>query len=1317
LDRFNQNNVFATSDGRFFVLILIFQTTSIFLNTLVPIHIISLSIVLIFCIFMLLCILRFLPFYNFYVNVAYGISFCFNVGFSLTGIISEAKIDSLQGDNSSLFFFSIVVLVVLFSILIVVRLFILHQKIKHTIEIIEEDTKKEKFDLFRSSIDVDIEAHYAMKKFDLKKAEIIYTNAIKLNSNSSRIKIFYLLFLFENESLDHEYMRKLNATTRELVQKKSFWQLFDTRYLIHVCCQKRVEASLKHNLGILNGNTVLQLRRAKKSKSSLFYWTHEFWKIIQSEKFEYYRLLTVFSSMEYYEKKCDFIYESLIKENPLNVTILRSYADYLETVKLKFHDASYMFEQAKKYEENPSNHAKEVKTSMIDIIKKKWINQFKKRNSHENLQSEATKHEKEETEIKIQDPIFSIELIPDYLIQGLQNREDNSDCSRTETVTVDETQESKVNELEDALFDEFDGLKDRLTSTEKNYYQFSMKKIQEQLPIAFWIFGIILVTIFCIFMFTICISYFTINSKLERIEFLGPLLNKAGKCRLSCASLAYYSRMVQLNISNSNISYSNEMIKFSSFLGETTQMLYRQSLRSTDVYPIWKDDSLLRIRLLDGSIKYHNLMDSHLMIISKTKKFLNSSNEEDFHFLNMNGALELPYAYNELIVAIKKDEIVGNNTLFLYCGIFVFIFVLSALLLIFFIPWLYWNEKNHIALFYQASKEEIDKIIVKYKNLFEKESDKTIESSKVNSKPPILLILIRNIVLILIFGITLLCSFLILFSISREIVIENIQNVDFSGRRRFITSQIMLRTTEISTNQSYLSLNENKFHLDRLMNRLNYIDRSLRMGGSLGLKGSDGKMAELDALYYLPRCQNTTDLKCLSLFEIFLRMNEQVNKFLNTTGSTDYLNQLYEEILPLWDQSVKMYSMQNRNIVRLLSTANQVIFIFGISTFMFLFFFLMLFAPFSLKDQILRTKSLFLNFSIDQIFKSKGIEKEIHGANIDASYQLETKHHQILNNHKEGIIEFSDSLLIDYVNSVACKFFGIPYNVLIGTELSRIFNQTIMKEIQNYISSEEMKFSKEFLFSSKKIRLTIIRLKSGIQDEFIGQMDDLTEIEVQKDLTKTEVEKSNEIYLNSFPKLISQNKIQNGNVNFDKYYESCTILVCNFINMEELFNQLNEVNFFNFLNEIYEVFFNLCEKYEVELLKLSNSSFVVVSGVPKEFVDHAFSILDFTLELKEVLEEFSDKFEEKIEMKYSVHSGSVIGGILNKKKFSFDVFGETVSNVHLLNEYSKPGMILVSDTSHLMTEEYYEFRMNEEDLLFLPKSYFLLCRKKKKFLS
>eukprot|EP01080_Neovahlkampfia_damariscottae_P003141 gene3141-5457_t len=1314
LDRLVVGNFFSSSDGRFFVMIMGYQVCITFLNV-IPMKFVCLILAILLSFFMIFWVLRFLPFYSHFVNFCYGITFCINVGFSMTNIVSNY---SHMSDYSLLYLFSILPLNSIFTLLFFVRLYLLSYSIKG-IEQVSSKTKKHFCSyFFTSAVDTDVQARFAHTLGEHTKAEMIYKNGIKMNPYSSRYKIFYILYLLENEKLDHEYLKKLNNLTRELKSKKKGCkiELHDTKYLIQVCSQKRLELSLKHNIGPSNSLTVLSLRRAKKSKKNYLYWSWEFWKIIESGNFAYYKLMAILSSMEHYEKKCDSIYESLLLDYPKNISVLRAYGEYLETVKNDFRRATGMFEEANKLEDSHTDFGvKEVDYSFIDLIKRKWNRKHEEKvEKVVELMEEigSTDNSADETtEEKLEVP--SALLLQNFKkFQKVQNDSDSdetaSELPTDETSTLIKTQEDAQMNL---LFEEMEGTTKSLTKTEKNYYEYSKKSISNELPTAFWIFSSILSLLFLIFLLIISVSYFSMNTKLNDIKNLTPTLNSAGKCRLDSISLAYYSRMLEVHPKNTT-NFREKMIKHNHHFTEITTLLYEQTLRKSLVYPLWNNQKLLTLKHLTLPPENVNLFDAHYLMLSATKKLLNLTqyqkpDDDAFYFVNMNGLNTYVNGYTKLIEAVKMDKAHEHQSLFLFFGILFIIFIIFSLILLIFIPSLYWIEKNNLKLFYEGKKEEITRILEKYKKMFERSQENPDEKEVVKYKTPVLVILIRNSICILLFGILLLTAFLILFLITQSIFFETVQNVDFSGRRRYLTLAIKLRTLEFSANNTFYTPEENKKIIREYLITLLEYDQGLKKGNEkYDLKGSDGRKRELDELYYHSRCRKPkTDLQddnfnCMSLTKLTENLEININRILS--GNLTMLNETMEIIdtmLPLWEEAVFWYSKQYSSLVEALSTFNQIVYIMGISLFIFLSFFLMSFAPFSLKNQILRTKSMLLDFSIQQIFSSKDIEKHIHGTNINKSYDLGTRYHRLLNKHIDTIIEFSDSLLIDYANSSASSFLNLPFGVLVGYNLDKIFKQSTMTDIENFMKSDEMKYSAEVVLApplNKKIKLLIMKLPSGHLNEYLAIMHDLTKIENQKKMIDQVVGKSKEIYFNTFPKEIAERKMENPDEFIGQYYDDSTILICDILNYDELFQKFKEHDFFTLMNEIHEIYVNLTEKHKIELLK-TGSTFIVVSGVPRVYVDHAFVLLDFAIELKDIIDQFSDKYGEEIEMRYGINSGPIIGGVIGTKKFCFDIFGETLKETFLLKNACIPSTssnIMVSETTRDITNFSEEFVCN-----------------------
>jgi hypothetical protein len=101
------------------------------------------------------------------------------------------ELNLFTDEFSSLIFTFLIPFVLVFVSLFAIRMFALFLKVKLTNEV---EYNKGVCDYFTSFVDVDVEAHFALKYFGIEKAEIIFKNYMVKNPESMKIRIFIFCF-------------------------------------------------------------------------------------------------------------------------------------------------------------------------------------------------------------------------------------------------------------------------------------------------------------------------------------------------------------------------------------------------------------------------------------------------------------------------------------------------------------------------------------------------------------------------------------------------------------------------------------------------------------------------------------------------------------------------------------------------------------------------------------------------------------------------------------------------------------------------------------------------------------------------------------------------------------------------------------------------------------------------------------------------------------------------------------------------------------------------------------------------------------------
>jgi class 3 adenylate cyclase len=207
-----------------------------------------------------------------------------------------------------------------------------------------------------------------------------------------------------------------------------------------------------------------------------------------------------------------------------------------------------------------------------------------------------------------------------------------------------------------------------------------------------------------------------------------------------------------------------------------------------------------------------------------------------------------------------------------------------------------------------------------------------------------------------------------------------------------------------------------------------------------------------------------------------------------------------------------------------------------------------------------------------------------------------------------------------------------------------------------------------------------------------------------------EHEKSNKLLENILPLSIIQKLRENPDSIAEKF-EDCTVLFSDIVGFTEMSRKLPPQDLVSLLNEIFSSFDDLAEKYKLEKIKTIGDAYMVVGGLPDKEPFHAEKIADFALDMITAIQLYREKSGYPIQLRIGIHSGAAIAGVIGKKKFIYDLWGESVNTASRMESHGIPGQIQVSESTYNKLKDKFSFM--ERGILEVKgigkiKSYFLV---------
>jgi len=195
---------------------------------------------------------------------------------------------------------------------------------------------------------------------------------------------------------------------------------------------------------------------------------------------------------------------------------------------------------------------------------------------------------------------------------------------------------------------------------------------------------------------------------------------------------------------------------------------------------------------------------------------------------------------------------------------------------------------------------------------------------------------------------------------------------------------------------------------------------------------------------------------------------------------------------------------------------------------------------------------------------------------------------------------------------------------------------------------------------------------SFIQQETINQ---------QKTIIQKEKEESDKLLLNILPFKVAEELKATGKSE-PKRFEDVTILFTDFQGFTELVASMPAITLVEELNDIFSHFDDIIEEEGIEKIETIGDAYLAACGLPEARSDHAIRCVQAAKRMNKYLEQRNAQYEIQWKMRIGIHSGPVVAGVVGKRKFAYDVFGDTINTASRIETAGVSGKINISDSTY-----------------------------------
>lgn len=201
-----------------------------------------------------------------------------------------------------------------------------------------------------------------------------------------------------------------------------------------------------------------------------------------------------------------------------------------------------------------------------------------------------------------------------------------------------------------------------------------------------------------------------------------------------------------------------------------------------------------------------------------------------------------------------------------------------------------------------------------------------------------------------------------------------------------------------------------------------------------------------------------------------------------------------------------------------------------------------------------------------------------------------------------------------------------------------------------------------------------------------------SEIEDQKRSLEEEKKKSEELLQNILPMEIARQLTRKGTAK-PKPYRDVSVLFTDFVGFSSLTRAYEALDLIEILDHYFQRFEQIGEGHFLEKIKTIGDAYMCAGGLPRTNKSHAFDTLLAALEIQRFVidKAIADKAQNKLpwQVKIGIHSGDVIAGVIGRKKFAYDIWGDTVNVASRMQEASEPGKINISQSTYDKVKDFF----------------------------
>jgi class 3 adenylate cyclase len=184
--------------------------------------------------------------------------------------------------------------------------------------------------------------------------------------------------------------------------------------------------------------------------------------------------------------------------------------------------------------------------------------------------------------------------------------------------------------------------------------------------------------------------------------------------------------------------------------------------------------------------------------------------------------------------------------------------------------------------------------------------------------------------------------------------------------------------------------------------------------------------------------------------------------------------------------------------------------------------------------------------------------------------------------------------------------------------------------------------------------------------------------------------RSERLIRNVLPEAIAE-RLKGDERRIAEHFPEATVLFADLVGFTPLAERLTPAQLVSALDDIFSEFDDIADRHGLEKIKTIGDAYMVVGGVPAPRADHARAIVAMALEMRAAIATRTVADGTRLALRIGIHTGPVVAGVIGKRKFIYDLWGDTVNLASRMESHGVEGGIQITEATRLHLGDAFRF--------------------------